>query len=88
MFPPQQKGRKAEQGVQGFKPNPLQAEEKEPPTVMPRPPGVCERLCRSADSGPEIALPSSTPDEPTHRESSGKNCLRNPRGNNNGASNS
>lgn len=53
MFPPQQKGRKAEQGVQGFKPNPLQAEEKEPPTVMPRPPGVCERLCRSADSGPE-----------------------------------
>lgn len=55
--------------VIGIKLSPVQAEEEEPPTMEPGPPGVCERPCRTAGSGPEIALPSSTPDEPIHRES-------------------
>lgn len=36
------------------------------------PPGVCEGLYRTSDSGPEIALPSSAPYEATHRENSVK----------------
>lgn len=75
MFPPQEQGRKAEHGVQWGNRDlaqPSPGVEEEPPTMVPGPPGVCERLYRTTDSGPEIVLPSSSPDEPTLRENSVK----------------